>query len=42
MTSTGPKRDLNAVREWANAMGEKVSTRGRVPTNIGEAYDAAH
>jgi hypothetical protein len=40
--STGPKKDLAAIREWANARGEKVSSRGRIPSSIIEAYEAAH
>lgn len=35
-------RDLGAVREWAAANGYDVSTRGRVPASVLEAYDAAH
>jgi hypothetical protein len=34
-------RDLGAVREWAAANGYEVSARGRVPTAVLEAYDAA-
>lgn len=35
-------RDLSAVREWATANGYEVSTRGRIPTAVLEAYDAAN
>ena len=41
-TTSSRKRDLGAVREWANANGHKVSDRGRVPQPILDAYDAAH
>jgi hypothetical protein len=34
-------RDLGVVREWAAANGYEVSTRGRVPAAVLEAYDAA-
>lgn len=40
--STTPKQDLAAVRDWANKNGFQVSTRGRVPANVLEAYHAAH
>ena len=33
--------DLAAVREWARANGHNVSTRGRVPAAVLEAYTAA-
>lgn len=41
-TTSSRKRDLGAVREWANANGHKVSDRGRVPQPVLDAYDAAH
>lgn len=41
-TTSSRKRDLGAVREWANANGHKVSDRGRVPQPILDAYDTAH
>jgi hypothetical protein len=31
-----------AVREWARANGHDVSDRGRIPTAVADAYDAAH
>lgn len=40
--TAGSGRDLKAVREWAAANGYEVSSRGRVPANIIEAYDAAN
>jgi len=36
-----PKR-LSAIREWAAENGHEVSSRGRISTQILEAYDAAH
>lgn len=30
-----------AIREWATAQGFEISTRGRIPTNVAEAYHAA-
>ncbi len=34
--------DNNAIREWARAQGRSVSDRGRIPSDIIEAYEAAH
>lgn len=34
--------DLRAVRTWASANGHEVSTRGRVPQSVLEAYQEAH
>lgn len=36
------KRDLGKVREWARSKGYNVSDRGRVATEVLEAYDKAH
>lgn len=41
-TKGAAKPDLGAVREWANANGYEVSSRGRIPTTVTEAYEAAH
>ncbi|MDV8022207.1 Lsr2 family protein [Rhodococcus sp. IEGM 1330] len=45
-SSTGaPKRDAaqtRAIREWAQANGYEISTRGRIPASVEEAFDAAH
>ena len=42
-SGTSTKRtDLEQVRDWANANDRPVSTRGRIPAAILEAYDAAH
>lgn len=40
--SPGPSRDLSAVREWARQNGYTVSSRGRIPNQVLEAYDAAN
>ncbi|WP_203568941.1 histone-like nucleoid-structuring protein Lsr2 [Aestuariimicrobium ganziense] len=39
---TSRRNNTSAVREWANANGFKVSSRGRVPAEVKEAYDRAH
>ncbi|KIQ16349.1 histone-like nucleoid-structuring protein Lsr2 [Rhodococcus sp. MEB064] len=39
------KRDpeqTRAIREWANSNGYEVSSRGRIPTAVVEAFGAAH
>jgi len=41
-TKAGPKSDLAKVREWARANGFEVGDRGRIKSDILEAYDAAH
>jgi hypothetical protein len=39
----GVKRsDLSAVREWARQNGHTVSERGRISSEIQQAYDNAH
>jgi hypothetical protein len=36
-------RELNqAIREWAQKEGMKISERGRIPSNVLEAYHASH
>lgn len=30
------------IREWARSTGREVSTRGRIPADLREAYHAAH
>ncbi len=37
-----PKGDLKAIREWANANGFTVSSRGRIPADVQTAYNAAN
>jgi nucleoid-associated protein Lsr2 len=39
--SSGRRKDLDQVRQWANENGHPVSDRGRVPAAVLEAYDAA-
>jgi Lsr2 len=44
-TSGGDKRDAShtrAVRDWAKANGYAISTRGRIPSDVEKAFDAAH
>lgn len=36
------RRQNQAVREWAVGQGLKISERGRIPSNVLEAYHAAH
>lgn len=43
--STPAKRDpaqTKAIRQWASDQGYEVSSRGRIPAEIDEAYNAAH
>ncbi|GAA2734868.1 Lsr2 family protein [Pedococcus aerophilus] len=40
--STGGKKDLTDVREWARNNGHKVSERGRISAEVQAAYDKAH
>ncbi len=40
---TGPaRRDMKPVRDWANANGYELKARGRISSDIVEAFDAAH
>lgn len=39
---SGGKYDLTAVRQWATDNGFTVAPRGRVASEVLEAYDAAH
>lgn len=41
-TNGASKRDLASVRAWARQNGHDVSSRGRVPAVVQEAYDQAH
>lgn len=41
-TRTTPTHDLTAVRAWAEENGHTVSSRGRVPQQVLDAYDAAN
>lgn len=38
---TRSPKELGQIRGWANAHGYAVSSRGRIPANIIEAYDVA-
>lgn len=40
--SSSKGKDLSAVREWARANGHAISDRGRVPSSVIEAYEAAN
>ncbi|WP_236862658.1 histone-like nucleoid-structuring protein Lsr2 [Brevibacterium daeguense] len=40
--SSGPKTDTAAVRAWAKDSGYEISERGRIPSAVLEAYEAAH
>lgn len=45
-SASSAKRDnsgeLAKIREWANANGHEVSSRGRISQAVRDAYDAAH
>jgi hypothetical protein len=36
------KQQLTAIRNWANKNGFRVSTRGRIPGEVVDAFEAAH
>ncbi|WP_086827120.1 Lsr2 family protein [Allokutzneria sp. NRRL B-24872] len=36
------KDETRAIREWAKANGHEVSDRGRIPSTVIEAYEAAN
>ena len=36
------REHVGAVREWAQEQGYDIGVRGRIPTEIAEAYNAAH
>lgn len=36
------RRDVSAVREWARENGYDISDRGRISTQIQDAYEQAH
>jgi hypothetical protein len=43
--ATGGRMDreqAGAIRDWARKNGHQVSDRGRIPTNVVEAYEGAH
>ncbi|QKE83243.1 Lsr2 family protein [Arthrobacter sp. NEB 688] len=41
-SSGGAKRDVSAIREWARSNGYDVSERGRISSEVQEAYDKAN
>jgi len=42
-TTGRPERGRSKeIREWAVAQGYTLSTRGRIPAEVTDAYDAAH
>ena len=49
-TAKGPRRtssrrargDLGEIRTWANSNGYAVSNRGRISSEVQQAYDSAH
>ena len=44
-TATRPSTDREqnqAIREWAQQQGMKISERGRIPSNVLEAYHKSH
>ncbi|MBM6401311.1 histone-like nucleoid-structuring protein Lsr2 [Phycicoccus sonneratiae] len=38
----GQRRDVSAIREWARSNGYDVSERGRISTEVQEAYEKAN
>lgn len=40
--ATVDREQSRAMREWAQRNGYKVSSRGRIPVNVVEAFHAAH
>lgn len=41
-TKRGNSDELAKIREWANANGHEVSSRGRISQAVRDAYDAAN
>lgn len=41
-SGTRSKEQTQAIRHWAAKNGFAVSDRGRIPTNVLEAFEAAH
>jgi len=42
MTSTDLGPSAREVRDWARSNGKSVPDRGRIPSDVREAFDAAH
>jgi hypothetical protein len=40
--TSGPRKDLATIREWARGQGIEVSDRGRISAAVIEQYDAVH
>lgn len=40
--SAGAREQNQAIREWAQQQGMRISERGRIPSNVLEAYRASH
>jgi hypothetical protein len=38
--SSRSREETTAIREWANANGHEVSSRGRIPSSVLEAYES--
>ena len=38
----GDKAQNQAIREWARSQGEKISDRGRIPSELVTRFQAAH
>ncbi len=38
----GDREQNQAIREWAQAQGMKISERGRIPSNVLESYHQSH
>jgi len=41
-TGAVSKEHTQAIRHWAKDNGYQISERGRIPTNIRDAFEAAH
>lgn len=41
-TSTADRQRTAEIRQWAREQGMEVNERGRIPTRVIEAYEAAH
>lgn len=41
-TTRSKPEDLAKIREWANANGHEVSSRGRISQKVRDAYEAAN
>lgn len=40
--ATSDREHNQAIREWAQAQGLKISERGRIPTNVLDSYRESH